>query len=78
MEKRLRALRFRRLQEEKNTGFYEMLIEKEPIYIACSREWYLTLYTDGMIDSFILSHDDPRIAEEYKNEIKKAYQKNKK
>lgn len=75
MEKRLRALRFSRLQEQKDPEFYTTLIEKDPVYIACNREWYVTLYTDGTIDSYISSHTDPRIKEEYNAEIEKVYKK---
>ena len=75
MEKILRALRFNRIQEQKNPEFYRDLIEKKPKYIACNREWYITLYEDGTIDSYILNHNDPRVEEEYNMEINKVYKK---
>ena len=68
IEKRLRALRFLKMQREGNANFYKKLLQQEEIYTACNKDWYITLFDDGTIDSFI-SEDDERANAEYNKEI---------
>ncbi len=78
MEKLLRALRFARLKEHNNPNLYFTLTDKTPLYTCCNREWYITLFEDGTIDSYIFSKKDPRVQEEYNQEMSKVYRKIKK
>ena len=68
IEKRLRALRFLKMQREGNANFYKKLLQQEEIYTACNKDWYITLFDDGTIDIFI-SEDDERANAEYNKEI---------
>lgn len=41
----------------------------------CNKDWYITLFTDGTIDSFLSDTQDPRAKEEFQQELVKIYKK---
>ena len=56
------------MQREGDANFYKKLLQQEEIYTTCNKDWYITLFDDGTIDSFILE-DDERANAEYNKEI---------
>ncbi|MBE6154813.1 MAG: hypothetical protein E7163_04505 [Firmicutes bacterium] len=73
IEKRLMTLRYYRSQKEKSFHFYLTLTNRKEIYTTCNKDWYITLFDDGTIDSFILEYDE-RAKEEYDGELIKIQQ----
>lgn len=63
IEKRLISLRFTRFQHEHNYNFYQKLLNYQEIYTCCNKDWYIILFDDNEIDSFILNNDERAIAE---------------
>lgn len=78
IEKRLIALRFSRMQKSHNLDFYQTLINHNELYTCCNRDWYITLFDDGTVDSFITDTSNEKAATEYNQELSKVYQKLKK
>ena len=68
IEKRLISLRFRRSHKEGNFEFYNTLLKHREVYTSCNIDWYITLFEDGTIDSFVDETDD-RAMEEYNFEL---------
>lgn len=68
IEKRLIALRFIRSQSEGGFEFYHTLFEHKEVYTCCNKDWYITLFDDGFIDSFVDDVDD-RAVLEYRCEL---------
>lgn len=70
IEKRLIAQRFWRMKQEGSFDFYQRMYNHNEIYTCCNKDWYITLYDDMEIDSFII--DGNEIARcEYDNEMDK-------
>ena len=68
IEKRLIALRFVRSQREGSFEFYHTLFDHKEVYTCCNNDWYITLFDDGHIDSFVDDTDD-RAVLEYRYEL---------
>lgn len=67
------SLRFWKLKDkssEEMSEFFDNLIEKEELVTYCTDDWYIVLYKDGYIDSFI-SSNDKRAYEEYEEYMRK-------
>ena len=77
IERRLISLRFQRSQTEEGFSFYQEIFNHHEQETTCNKDWYVTLFTDGTIDSFISNTDDERAKKEYENQLK-IYQKKKK
>lgn len=75
IEKRIIALRFQRSQTSEGFSFYHEMSKHHELQTICNKDWYITLFTDGTIDSFISDTDDPRAKDEFKRELAKVYQK---
>lgn len=75
IEKRLIALRFSRMQESHNFTFYQTLTEHNELYTCCNKDWYITLFDDGTVDSFITDTTNEKASTEYNQELAKVYQK---
>ena len=74
VEKILQSLRFARFKtgnKDEIRKFYLELPIKREIYTLCTLDWYITVYHDGTIDSFINS-TNPREIEKYNLELEKA------
>ena len=69
VEKRLISLRFLRFKQG-DSNIYNNLIHNNEIYTICSNNWYITLFDNGEVDSFI-AIDDRVIMDEYEKELKK-------
>ena len=69
VEKRLISLRFLRFKQG-DSNIYNNLIHNNEIYTICSNNWYITLFDNGEVDSFIAT-DDKVIMDEYEKELKK-------
>lgn len=69
VEKRLISLRFLRFKQG-DSNIYNNLIHNNEIYTICSNNWYITLFDNGEVDSFIAT-DDRVIMDEYEKELKK-------
>ncbi len=76
IERRLIALRYQRCQTEEGFSFYHEISNHREYETTCNKDWYVTLFTDGEIDSFITNTDDERAHREYQNQLK-IYQKSK-
>ena len=69
VEKTLISLRFLRFKQG-DSNIYNNLIHNNEIYTICSNNWYITLFDNGEVDSFIAT-DDKVIMDEYEKELKK-------
>lgn len=81
IEKRLiyfREIRFFKMDDTERLSFYEKLLSHNEVYTACNKDWYITLFDDGVIDGFLLN-DDERAKVEYGQEFAniKSYLDNK-
>ena len=74
VEKRMISLRFQRSQTEEGFSFYRELANRRELQTICNKDWYITLFTDGTIDSFLSNTKDPRAKEEFQSELAKVYQ----
>lgn len=75
LEKRIIALRFQRSQTSEGFSFYQEMSKHRELQTICNKDWYITEFTDGTVDSYISDTEDPRAKEEYKKELAKVYQK---
>lgn len=75
IEKRIIALRFQRSQTSEGFSFYNEMSKHHELQTICNKDWYITLFTDGTIDSFISDTQDPRAKEEFQQELVKIYKK---
>ena len=69
VEKTLISLRFLRFKQG-DSNMYNNLIHHNEIYTICSSNWYITLFDNGTVDSFIAT-DDKVIMDEYEKGLKK-------
>lgn len=78
IEKIIIGLRFQKMEKEGLESVRNSLMHTGEVYCACNKDWYIVLYQDGTIDSFIDSCDS-RAWEEYINERNALnnYKKNK-
>ena len=75
IEKRIISLRYQRSQTDEGFSFYKKITNHQEQATICNKDWYVTLFTDGTIDSFIADTKDPRAKEEYQQCLAKVYQK---
>ena len=75
LERRIISLRYQRTKSEGGFSFYETLLGHQEEETICNKDWYITLFTDGTIDSYISETTDPRAKEEYDRELGKVYKK---
>lgn len=75
IEKRIISLRFQRSQTSEGFTFYQEMAKHREKQTTCNKDWYITLFTDGTIDSFLSDTKDPRAKEEYQQELVKIYRK---
>ena len=75
IERRIISLRFQRTKTVEGFSFYEQMLNKREQETICNKDWYITVFTDGTVDSFISDTKDPRAKEEYQTHIAKVYQK---
>lgn len=68
IEKRLRTLRFIRIKKDGNYDFYKNLLQLSELYVSCNKDWYIILFYNGTIDSFVCSEDE-RAIEEFNKEL---------
>lgn len=75
IEKNLISLRFRRVKIEDSYEFYSKLskINQREIYTCCHKDFYITLYDQGYIDTFI-DTNDKRVRNIYEEELNKTYE----
>ena len=73
IEKRLIALRYLRINQEGNYDFYETLFNHKEIYICCNIDWYIILFDNYEIDSFLVNNGDERAICEYNRELQEVY-----
>ena len=66
----LRFARFRTGNKDEINNFYFNLSSKREVYTVCTSDWYITVYQDGTMDSFIKS-SNPRVIEQYNSELGK-------
>ena len=66
IEKILQSLRYARY---KKNNYYNFKVKNE-IYTECTLSWFITVFGDGTIDSFINS-DNPNIIKKYNDELEK-------
>ena len=64
IEKILQSLRYARYKKD---NYYNFKIKNE-IYTECTLSWFITVFDDGTIDSFINS-DNPNIIKQYNDEL---------
>lgn len=69
----LRYAKFKITPEEEMIYYYSELAKKTEVYTVCTLSWYISVFTDGSIDSFN-SSDNPDVIEQYNNELKKITQ----
>ena len=67
IEKRLIALRYLKFKEN-NRDFYANFVGKQELYVACNKDWYIILFDDHSLDTFIMSTDE-RAKTEYAAEM---------
>lgn len=75
VEKRVISLRFQRSKTSEGFSFYQEMAKHRELQTICNKDWYITLFTDGTVDSFLSDTQDPRAEEEYKKTLAKVYQK---
>ena len=75
IERRIISLRFQRTKTVEGFSFYEQMLNKREQETICNKDWYITVFTDGTVDSFISDTKDPRAKEEYQTHLAKVYQK---
>ena len=66
----LRFARFRTGNKDEINNFYFNLSSKREVYTVCTSDWFITVYQDGTMDSFIKS-SNPRVIEQYNLELGK-------
>lgn len=64
----LRYARFKITPREKLIYYYSDLLKKHEIYTECTYNWFIMLFEDGTIDSFI-NTDNPEINREYSKRL---------
>jgi len=68
------------MKKEGNFSFYQQLSNCTEVYTCCNKDWYITVFKDGAIDSFVLDSDE-QAKNEYDTELEKIrniLEKNKK
>ncbi len=73
MEKILISLRYARFKTkpiDDSINYYNNLIDKKEIYTICTVDWYITIYEDNTIDTYINSKN-PEVIKEYNQELNK-------
>lgn len=75
IERRIISLRFQRTKTVEGFSFYEQMLNKREQETICNKDWYITVFTDGTVDSFISDTKDHRAKEEYQTHLAKVYQK---
>ena len=75
IEQRVIAMRFQRSQTSEGLTFYEKMANHHEQQTICNKDWYITVFTDGTIDSFLSDTKDPRAKEEFEQELVKIYKK---
>ncbi len=73
-EKRMQHLRYLRMKQE---GFEFMIhnISSSELSTICNSDWYITIYQDGSLDSYLSPTKDPRAKEEYEINLQKVLKK---
>lgn len=73
IEQTLISLRYQRTKKEQSYDFYIKLssLNQIEIYTCCHKDFYITLYNKGYIDTFIDTEDE-RIKKIYEEELKKT------
>ena len=69
----LRYARFKRQPQIELIRYFEDLASKKELYTICTLNWYITVFEDGSIDSFV-NHGNPEVVEEYNSELAKMKQ----
>lgn len=75
IERRIISLRYQRTKTQEGYTFYEQMLNKHEQETICNKDWYITLFTDGTVDSFLSDTKDPRAKEEYQTQLARVYQK---
>ena len=72
IEKILISLRYARFKDDSTEAisYYQELTKKHELYTICTLNWFITVFQDGFIDTYINS-DNPEVIEEYNIELKK-------
>lgn len=73
IEKILMSLRFARFKDvprEQMMHYYESLQRRKELYTICTYDWFITVFEDGSIETFINS-SDPDISKIYYDELTK-------
>lgn len=73
IEQTLISLRYRRTKKEQSYYFYitQSSLNQIEIYTCCHKDFYITLYNKGYIDTFIDTEDE-RIKKIYEDELKET------
>lgn len=66
----LRYARFKETSKEELIYYYSDLSKKCEVYTICTFDWFIMVFQDGSIDSFINS-SDPGVIEQYNFELEK-------
>ena len=72
IEKILISLRYARFKDDSmgSLTYYQELTKKHELYTVCTLNWFITVFQDGFIDTYINS-DNPEVIEKYNIELKK-------
>lgn len=70
----LRYARFKVIPKEELIYYYSELAKKTEAYTICTLYWFIMIFQDGSIDTYINS-DNPEIIEEYSLELEKIKNK---
>lgn len=70
----LRYARFKSTPKEELIYYYSDLSEKRELYTICTLDWFIMVFQDGTIDTFINSNN-PTIVEKYYLELEKIKSK---
>ncbi len=67
----LRLARFKQIPKTDLTRYYNELTRRQELYTICTYDWFITVFQDGSIDTFINSQN-PEIVKTYNSELQKV------
>ena len=71
----LRLARFKSVPQEETLSFYDELVNKQEKCTICTSSWFITVFEDGTISSYINS-DNPIVLEVYNKELERIKSEN--
>ncbi len=67
----LRYAKFKKVSKEETICYYNEIAKKREVYTVCTLNWFIRVFEDGFVDSYINS-DDKKILKEYDLELAQA------